>query len=54
MKVIHSYGESVINDAVSIVMFNTMSDFLVTPMSSVAVFKAIGTLFVMFIGSTVC
>ena len=47
------YGESVINDAVSIVMFNTISKFLLTPMSLLAVLDAVWTFVVMFVGSTV-
>ncbi|CBK23706.2 uncharacterized protein [Blastocystis hominis] len=51
--VMRSYGESVINDAVSIVMFNTMSKFLLTPMSFLAICDAVWTFLVMFLGSTV-
>lgn len=47
------YGESVINDAVSIVGFNTMSKFLLIPLSFKAVMEAIGTFIILFIGSAV-
>lgn len=52
-NLLYSYGESVINDAVSIVMFNTMSKFLLTPMSFLAICNAVWTFIVMFLGSTV-
>ena len=42
-----------INDAVSIVGFNTMSKFLLIPLSFKAVMEAIGTFIVLFIGSAV-
>ena len=48
-----SYGESVINDAVTIAWFNTMSKFLLMPVSVQAIMQAIGTFLVMFLGSTV-
>ena len=54
MRVRGSYGESVINDAVSIVMYRTLSKFLLTPLSFGAVMKACGSFFVMLFGSTVC
>lgn len=41
------------NDAICIVMFNSLSKFLLTPMSFLGVFDAIGTFIVMFLGSTV-
>lgn len=43
-----------INDAISIVVFNTMSKFLLIPMSFAAVMEAVGTFLVLFIGSAVC
>ncbi len=42
-----------INDAVSIVGFNTMSKFLLIPLSFKAVMEAIGTFIILFIGSAV-
>lgn len=48
-----SYGESVINDAVSIVVYRTVSKFLLTPMSFAAIMNACGTFLIMLFGSTV-
>ena len=48
-----SYGESSVNDAVCIVMFSTLSKFLLNPMSVGGVFDAIWTFLMMFLGSTV-
>ena len=50
---ISRYGESTVNDAVSIVMFNTLSKFLLSSMSAAGIFEAIGIFIVMFVGSAV-
>ena len=50
---IPSYGESSVNDVVSIVMSNSLSKFLITTMSAAGVFEAIGTFILMFVGSVV-
>ena len=50
---ISRYGESTVNDAVSIVMFNTLTKFLLSSMSAGGVFEAIGIFIIMFVGSAV-
>lgn len=47
------YGESVINDAVSIVVYRTISKFLLTPLSFAAIMNACGTFLIMLFGSTI-
>lgn len=45
------YGEAVINDAVAIVLFTTASSFLSSPVTTDSVLAAVGSFFVVMIGS---
>lgn len=53
MVLTFSYGESTINDAVSIVMYNTFSKLLLSPMSFTTLLIAGLDIIGMTIGSTV-
>ena len=53
LSLMFSYGESTINDAVSIVMYNTFSKLLLSPMSFTTLLIAGLDIIGMTIGSTV-
>ena len=45
------FGESVLNDAVAIVLFRVLAGFLHAPVTAAAIFKAVGLFFLIFLGS---
>lgn len=45
------FGESVLNDAVAIVLFRVLAGFLHAPVTAVAVLRAVGTFLLVFFGS---